>query len=142
MKTGLLAKVSIGAVLTGIACSEAPSEYTWKTISVTVSAYNSVSWQTDSLHNIAAWGDTLRPGMKCIAVSGDLIRKGLVYNTPVKIEGLEGMYLVKDRMHPRWRNKIDIYMGTNVREARTWGRQKRAIQYPVKKDSATNPQGE
>jgi 3D (Asp-Asp-Asp) domain-containing protein len=139
MKKWLLAKVSLGAMLTGIACSEAPGEYTWKTIRVTVSAYNSVSWQTDSLHNIAAWGDTLRPGMKCIAVSGDLLRNGLVYNTPVKIEGLPGIYLVKDRMHPRWHNKIDIYMGTDVRAARSWGRKKRAIQYPVKTDSLAIP---
>ena len=142
MKKGMSSRFSVALMLLGIACSEAPRAYTWKTIEVTVSAYNSVSWQTDSLHNIAAWGDTLKPGMKCIAVSQDLIRKGLVYNTPVKIEGLKGMYLVKDRMHPRWHNKIDIYMGTNVREARTWGRQKRAIQYPVKKDSTTHPQGE
>lgn len=130
------------SLLMGSACRQEPNAYFWNTIRVTVSAYNSVSWQTDSLHNIAAWGDTLKPGMKCIAVSRDLERKGLVYNTPVRIEGLPGLYLVKDKMHPRWQNKIDIYMGANVREARTWGRQKREIQYPVRKDSIITSQGE
>lgn len=130
------------SLLSGMACRQEPNEYFWKSIEVTVSAYNSVSWQTDSLHNIAAWGDTLKPGMKCIAVSRDLVRKGLVYNTPVKIEGLPGMYLVKDKMHPRWQNKIDIYMGADVSEARSWGRQKREIKYPAKNDSIAPLKGE
>ena len=102
---------------------------------VNVSAYNSVSSQTDEQPNIAAWGDTLRPGMRCIAVSRDLLALGLDYNTPVKIEGLEGVYLVKDKMHPRWRNRIDIYMGKNVKKARQWGRKKLLIEFQVRKDS-------
>ena len=56
---------------------------------------------------------------------------GLDYNTPVKIEGLEGIYLVKDRMHSRWKNKIDIYMGTDVKAAKHWGRRKVTIHYGV-----------
>ena len=118
-----------------VSCRNRASEYYWKTIKVTVSAYNSVSWQTDSLNNIAAWGDTLKPGMKCVAVSRDLMRQGLDYNTPLKIEGLPGIYLVKDKMHFRWRNKIDIYMGRDVKAAKNWGRKKLHISYPVKRDS-------
>lgn len=117
------------------ACRKEPGGYVWRRMEVTVSAYNSVSWQTDSLHNLAAWGDTLKPGMKCIAVSRDLLARGLGYNTPVKIEGVEGMFLVKDKMHPRWRNKVDIYMGKDVKGAREWGRQKRTIRFPVRADS-------
>lgn len=116
------------------ACRKEPKQYVWKSAEVTVSAYNSVSWQTDSLHNLAAWGDTLRPGMKCIAVSRDLLAEGLDHNTPVKIEGIDGLFLVKDKMHPRWQNKVDIYMGKNVQGAREWGRQKRTIRYPVRVD--------
>ena len=142
MKKRRAAWVMLVSLLLGMACRQEPNEYFWKSIEVTVSAYNSVSWQTDSLHNIAAWGDTLKPGMKCIAVSRDLVRKGLVYNTPVKIEGLPGMYLVKDKMHPRWQNKIDIYMGADVSEARSWGRQKREIIYPAKNDSIAPLKGE
>jgi hypothetical protein len=40
-----------------------------------------------------AWGDTLEPGMKAIAVSRDLIRLGLVHNTYVTIEALPGRYI-------------------------------------------------
>ncbi len=128
---GIMGAMAI--LLTG--CGNRGEAYCWQPLEVTVSAFNSVSWQTDSLHNIAAWGDTLQPGMKCIAVSRDLIARGIGYNTPVKIEGMPGMYLVKDKMHNRWRNKVDIYMGKDVKAAREFGRKKLRIRYPVKKDS-------
>lgn len=117
-------------------CKKPEDGYYWKSLEVSVSAYNSVPWQTDSLHSLAAWGDTLKPGMKCVAISPDLVRLGLQYNMPIRIEGLEGMYLVKDKMHSRWRRKIDIYMGEDIQKAREWGRKKLTIRYPVKKDSA------
>jgi len=105
--------------------------YTWKPIRVTASAYNSVAYQTNGNPQITAFGDSLKPGMKYIAVSRDLQALGLKYNTPVKIEGLEGIYLVKDKMHSRWVNKIDIYMGTDIKAAKQWGRKKVNIQYGV-----------
>ncbi len=110
---------------------KAHKTYEWKTAIVTASAYNSVKSQTDSNPHIAAWGDSLKPGMKYIAVSNDLLRKGLKQNTPVRIEGFKGLYLVKDRMHPKWKNKIDIYMGTDVKSARNWGRRKVTIDYRI-----------
>lgn len=111
----------------------------WDTLEVTASAYNSVSWQTGAGGaNITAWGDTLKPGLKAIAVSRDLITKGLDHNTPVKVEGFDGIYLVKDKMHYRWRNKIDIYMGVDVKKARNFGRKKLKIYYEVPRDSITN----
>lgn len=118
------------------ACGEdPPDDYIWKQMQVTATAYNSVAWQTDNDFSVAAWGDTLIPGMKAIAVSRDLEKQGLTHNTPVVIEGMEGIYLVKDKMHFRWRNKIDIYMGVDVSAARQWGRQKVTIKFPIKKDS-------
>ncbi|MBC7000047.1 3D domain-containing protein [Cytophaga sp. FL35] len=119
-------------------CSSADKGYTWKTKEVMVSAYNSTKGQTDGQPNIAAWGDTLKPDQKSIAVSRDLIPLGFNYNTQVKIDGLEGIYLVKDKMHYRWRNKIDVYMGLDVQKARDWGRKKLKVQYRVKKDSIDN----
>ncbi|WP_345276725.1 hypothetical protein [Litoribaculum gwangyangense] len=98
---------------------------------VTATAYNSLSYQTDSSPLITAFGDSLKPGLKYIAVSNDLLRKGLKHNIPVKIEGLEGIYWVKDKMHPRWKNKIDIYMGTDVKAAKLWGRKKVCIDYGI-----------
>ena len=44
-----------------------------KTLEVTATAYNSLAGQTFGHPSEAAWGDTLKPGMKAIAVSRDLI---------------------------------------------------------------------
>ena len=122
--------------LAAISCKKEEDEYVWIPMKVTATAYNSLPSQTSYIHpGITAWGDSLKPGMKYIAVSRDLIRKGLVYNTMVKIEGFDDIYVVKDKMHHRWRNKIDIYMGLDKEKALEWGRKRITIQYAVKKDS-------
>ena len=119
-------------VLLVFSCKKSPKElFTWQSIEVTATAYNSLAYQTDSDPNITAFGDSLRPGLKYIAVSRDLLKLGLTHNTPVKIDGLEGVYLVKDKMHSRWRNKIDIYMGVDVKAAKLWGRKKVCIDYGI-----------
>lgn len=95
-----------------------------KKVEVTATAYNSVESQTKAGDSTtAAWGDELSPGMKAIAVSRDLIEAGLDHNTPVKIEGLPGTYRVLDKMNKRWNNRIDIYMGDDVAQAKEWGKQ-------------------
>lgn len=104
-------------------------KYDWKTIKVTASAYNSTRAQTDSNPHITAFGDSLKPGHRYIAVSRDLLKLGLKHDTPIKIEGFDSIYFVKDRMHSRWRNRIDIYMGVDVKAAREWGRKKIKISY-------------
>lgn len=114
-----------------------PSPYEWQCLAVTATAYNSLAYQTNSQPNIGAFGDTLKPGMKCIAVSRDLLKLGLTHNTPVTIDGFDGVYLVKDKMHWRWRKRIDIYMGTDVKAAKTWGKQKLEIGFQVLKDTTT-----
>lgn len=98
---------------------------------VTATAYNSLAYQTNSNPNITAFGDSLQPGLKYIAVSRDLLKLGLKRNTPVIIEGLEGVYLVKDKMHSRWRNRIDVYMGVDVKAAKNWGRKRVCIDYGI-----------
>lgn len=118
------------------ACDLAPKkmekmQVEWDSLSVTVSAYNSVPYQTGAGGaNITAWGDTLKPGVNAIAVSRDLLKKGLKYNTPVKIQGFDETFLVKDKMHYRWKNKIDIYMGEDIQKARKFGRKKLCIYFP------------
>ncbi|WP_306671346.1 3D domain-containing protein [Cellulophaga baltica] len=108
----------------------------WQPLKVTVTAYNSLPSQTTAKNaNIAAWGDTLKPGMKSIAVSRDLMRKGLKYNTMVRIDTFPDTFLVKDKMHFRHRNKIDVYMGTNKKKAKEWGRKKLTIFYLKEEDS-------
>jgi hypothetical protein len=46
---------------------------TTTSLRVTATAYNSLPGQTDNTPDLAAWGDRLRPGMKAIAVSRDLL---------------------------------------------------------------------
>lgn len=92
-----------------------------KTLTVQASAYNSLPSQTLGDPTLAAWGDTLEPGIKAIAVSRDLLELGLDHNTEVTIEGLPGTYRVLDKMNRRWTRKIDIYMGVDVQAAREWG---------------------
>ncbi|HET8737625.1 MAG TPA: hypothetical protein VFM69_13600 [Pricia sp.] len=121
--------------LLSVSCGEKrENDYKWKSMKVTVSAYNSTGAQTDGLPTLAAWSDTLVPGMKAIAVSRDLISRGLDHNTQVKIEGFDGIFLVKDKMGSRWTNRIDIYMGNNVKKAREWGIKELKIQYRVKRE--------
>ncbi|MFC4722203.1 3D domain-containing protein [Geojedonia litorea] len=106
-------------------------KYEWKSLRVTATAYNSVEYQTDGDPHITAFGDSLKPGLKYIAVSNDLYRLGFKQDTYVTIEGLKGIYLVKDRMHERWKNKIDIYMGTDIKAAKQWGRKKVTVHFRV-----------
>ena len=102
----------------------------FNTLRVTATAYTSHVGQTDSTPNIAAWGDRLAPGMKAIAVSRDLLTVyGLKHRQKVHIKGLDGEYVVLDKMNKRWRKKIDIYMGMNKRNAFKWGRRKVEIQW-------------
>lgn len=117
-------------LLIGIACGN-KERYIWKELEVTVSAFNSVSWQTDGDATITAWGDTLQDGMRCIAISRDLMALGLEHNTEVEIEGLPGTFLVKDKMNRRFLKHVDLYMGTDVSKAREWGRKKRLIRFKV-----------
>ena len=107
----------------------------WDTICVTATAYNSVDNQTEGHPQVTAWGDTLRPGMNAVAVSRDLLKLGLDHNAKMKIEGFDSIFLVKDKMHYRWRKRIDIYMGKNVKAARKFGRKKLNIAYIFQKDS-------
>ena len=100
------------------------------TIEVTASAYNSHPDQTDETPYLAAWGDRLKPGMRSIAVSRDLIPLGFVRGARVRIEGFPGRrFVVLDKMHRRWRRRIDIYMGDDIEAARKWGKRRLRVHY-------------
>ena len=109
----------IGLVVLTIptACTSTPE----RSMVVMATAYNSVESQTSEDPWVGAWGDPLRNHMKAIAVSRDLLEEGLTRGRQVRIEGLPGEYVVLDKMAQRWRKKIDIYMGDDVRAARRWG---------------------
>lgn len=100
-----------------------------RTLAVTATAYNSVPEQTNEEPWIAAWGDSLSNGMRIIAVSRDLLTIGLERGTVVQIDGLPGEYVVLDKMNKRWRRKIDVYMGDDIRAARHFGRRDVTIRW-------------
>ena len=120
------ALVALAAVLP----AQAAGKKGWKELNVTASAYTIAEDETKKGNiGLAAWGDILKPGMKAIAVSRDLIKQyGLGHESRVKIEGLPGTYIVRDKMNKRWRKKIDLLVPSK-RHAREWGKRKVRIQW-------------
>ena len=102
-------------------------------LNVTATAYNATHAQTDGTPHVGAWGDDLDkktgPGLRAIAVSPDLLKKGLRRGQRVRIHGLKGEFVVLDKMPRRWKNRIDIYMLKDVRAARNWGRRRVKISW-------------
>ena len=100
-----------------------------RSLRVLATAYNSTHAQTDERPNKGAWGDRIEPGMKIIAVSRDLSRQGLKRGTKVRIDGVEGEWTVLDRTPSRYKNRIDLYMGLDIKAAREWGRRTVTIRW-------------
>ena len=106
---------------------EHPSHGVEHSMYVEATAYCSRKQETDSDPFTAAWGDRLHPGMKAIAVSRDLLEKGLHHRSMVWIEvdgERKGPYEVLDKMARRWRDRIDIYYGVDLKGAREWGKRR------------------
>ncbi|TNF43562.1 MAG: LysM peptidoglycan-binding domain-containing protein [Epsilonproteobacteria bacterium] len=115
IRTGKILKLPLPHILAQIK--------TKKKLRVTATAYTSHAAQTDSTPFLAAWNNRLRPGMKIIAVSRDMLTKyGMRNGTKVRIGGLPGYYRVRDKMNKRYTKRIDIYMGLDRRKALRWGR--------------------
>jgi 3D (Asp-Asp-Asp) domain-containing protein len=81
---------------------------------VTLTTYSVTEAQTDSTPLITASGFKINPNNpkrhRIIAVSRDLKRK-YKFGQKVRIEGAgkyNGIYTIRDLMHHRWKNKIDI----------------------------------
>ncbi|WP_348765366.1 hypothetical protein [uncultured Salinisphaera sp.] len=122
MRRFVITTISVLVLLCASVSTAMAESVEWKELSVSATAYNSVPWQTTANKpSVAAWGDELRPGMRAIAVSRDLIKQGLTHGARVKIEGMPGVYVVRDKMNSRWSNKIDIYMGKDIDAAREFG---------------------
>lgn len=117
-----------------IACQNEKMHFStpkFKSMQVKASAYNSVSFQTDGNPSKTAWGDRLTDSTKAIAISRDLLDSGLVHNQRVYIPELNEYYRVLDKMHYKWRKKVDVFMGRNVKAARKFGRQEVTIVWIV-----------
>lgn len=88
-----------------------------------VTAYNTVSWQTDSTPCISASGKNVcelnKLGYKTIATNE------LPFGTIVEIAGKR--YVVEDRTHARYERLYDLNFGMNVQRARLFGKQRLAV---------------
>jgi len=114
--------LAYAALILGLPLAACDSMET-RTQEVTATAYTLSEAETKKGNvGLAAWGDQLEPGMKAIAVSRDLIPLGLGHETVVTIEGLDGEYVVRDKMNRRWASKIDILMNDRA-TALEWGKQ-------------------
>ena len=100
-----------------------------RSVVVDATAYNSLPEQTGDDPTLSASGHRLAPGMRAIAVSPDLVPLGLVHGRKVRIDGLKGEWVVRDRMPPRWRRRIDVYMGEDIDAARAFGRRRVRIHW-------------
>jgi 3D (Asp-Asp-Asp) domain-containing protein len=116
-----LSRLAIVAVAVAVCGCSSESGNNECSMVVSVSAYNSVPSQTNSEPDVTAWGDKLKPGMKAVAVSPDLLDEGLSHGSKVKIEGLEGTYVVLDKTNARFTKRVDVYMGVDVEAAKEFG---------------------
>jgi len=120
--------LSLVAGLSAGAATAAQADARRVSLTVTATAYNATEAQTDDEPHIGAWGDHLdhmvKPGVRVIAVSPDLLQKGLRRGQRVRIHGLKGEFVVLDKMPRRWKNRIDIYMQQDIRGAKKWGKRR------------------
>ena len=100
------------------------NEYETEGMHVTVTMYQPLRYQTDSTPNILADGTRIRTedasNYKFIAVSRNLLKRWggwLNYGDFIFLRGTshkDGVYQVRDTMHSRWVNRIDILESTDV----------------------------
>jgi len=89
---------------------------------VTLTTYTAVAGETDSTPTITASGfkiDTNNPKRhRIIAISRDL-KKKWKFGTKVKIKNAgkyNGVYVVKDLMNKRYKNRVDILIGEDDKQ--------------------------
>jgi hypothetical protein len=73
------------------------------------------------------WGDELKPGIKAVAVSPDLVARGLSQGTRVRIEGLPSAYRVRDQLADGTLERVEIFMGTDAASAERFGEKRMRI---------------
>ncbi len=92
-------------------------------LKVHITAYNPVPEQTDDTPEITAYGRKSRPGV-IFAASDDIIKKlNLKPGVKMYIPGIpskarDGMWVFGDKMHPRWKNRIDLMVKGKFRISR------------------------
>lgn len=99
---------------------------------VTVTAYNGVAGETDSHPHTGAWNNHLGPNT--IAVSPDLVARGLDDGTTVAIEGYKQNFVVRDKTADDLHDTVDIYMGKDIDKAREFGEKRLRIWWHTSDD--------
>jgi 3D (Asp-Asp-Asp) domain-containing protein len=109
-----------------------PPAPTYTLLEVTLTAYNSLPYQTDSTPHITASSTRTRPGV--VAVSRDLLRV-FPYGTRARIlshtcgtRPPNSHLIVEDTMHRRKQNQVDIWM-PSYSQAIQWGRCKGTVKF-------------
>lgn len=128
MRRNVIPALAAG-LLTGAAVSAAPAAAAAggeRSLDVWATAYTSTESQTDADPLVGAWGHRLDrvKDARVLAVSPDLLKKGLKRGQRVRIRGLKGEFIVLDKMSARWTNRVDLYMGHDLRAARRWGKRR------------------
>ena len=108
-----------------IELKEKLNKYETEGMSVTVTMYQPLRWQTDSTPNILADGTRIKTDQasnyKFIAVSRNLLKRWggwLDYGDFILLLGTghkDGVYQVKDTMNPRFVNRVDILESPGVK---------------------------
>jgi 3D (Asp-Asp-Asp) domain-containing protein len=111
-----------------VAAPQPPPPPAARELDVTAHAYTSSVAETDAQPTLAASGERLRPGMRALAVSPDLLAMGIDYGTRVSVNGL-GEWIVLDRMGDEHRRAIDLYMGEDRDAARRFGKRRVRIRW-------------
>lgn len=88
-----------------------------------VTFYTPSSDETDSTPYITASGARVRLGI--CAISRDLEKLGFTFGRSIYVKGL-GSFEIQDRMHRRWKNRIDILV-MSKRQARRFGKIEKAV---------------
>ena len=103
------------------------SQAEYRSMEVTVTAYNAVPSQTDGDPWLGACGKRLDKVDHPIAVSRDLFTRGLDCGTRIALEGDHKEYVVMDKTGARHKRHIDLFMGGDVAAAREFGRRRMRI---------------
>jgi len=129
----LAASLVLAGLLIYASCStiQKPLQGKQQSLLVTATAFNSLPKQGQGNPNVGAWGDRIKPGVNAVAVSEDLVSLGLTRGTKVRIEEMKNEYVVLDRMPAKWKKRIDIYMGNDLKAARAWGKREVNIYWTV-----------
>jgi 3D (Asp-Asp-Asp) domain-containing protein len=77
------------------------------------------------------WGDELVPGMRALAVSPDLVARGVIRGTRVRIEGMPASYRVRHELGAEAHERVEIFMGTDTEAARRFGERRARIWWEV-----------